>query len=44
MLRLATNTNFTQVTLAWDSNTEPDLGGYRRYYGAESNHCISNRY
>src|SRR5712671_658590 len=22
-----------QVTLAWDANTEPDLGGYKVYYG-----------
>jgi hypothetical protein len=24
------------VTLAWDPNTEPDLAGYRVYYGTES--------
>jgi len=26
------------VTLAWDANTEPDLGGYTIYYGTESGH------
>jgi len=26
-----------QVTLAWDPNTEPDLAGYRIYYGLLSN-------
>jgi len=25
-----------QVTLAWDANTEPDLSGYRIYYGTAS--------
>jgi len=26
------------VTLAWDANSEPDLGGYTIYYGTESGH------
>src|SRR5207245_9008613 len=25
-----------QVTLAWDPNTEPDLAGYKLYYGTSS--------
>jgi hypothetical protein len=25
-----------QVTLEWDPNTEPDLGGYKLYYGNAS--------
>ena len=25
-----------QVTLAWDPNTEPDLAGYKLYYGTAS--------
>jgi hypothetical protein len=31
-----------QVTLAWDPNTEPDVAGYRIYYGLESD-PYSNR-
>src|SRR5688572_24320285 len=26
-----------QVELAWDQNSEPDLAGYRIYYGTEAN-------
>jgi hypothetical protein len=33
LFQLATNANSAQVTLAWDPNTEPDLAGYRIYYG-----------
>ena len=29
------------VTLSWSSNTEPDLGGYKVYYGAAS-HTYGN--
>ena len=30
------NANAAQVTLAWDPNTEPDLAGYKLYYGTAS--------
>jgi hypothetical protein len=33
LFQLATNANSAQVTLAWDPNTEPDVAGYRIYYG-----------
>ncbi|MFC1889575.1 MopE-related protein [Thermodesulfobacteriota bacterium] len=31
-----TGDNSDEVPLAWDSNTEPDLAGYRIYYGTSS--------
>lgn len=33
LLALAGQARAEQVTLAWDANTEPDLGGYKLYYG-----------
>jgi len=33
LFQLATNANSAQVTLAWDPNTEPDVAGYKIYYG-----------
>ena len=33
LFQLATNANSAQVTLAWDPNTDPDLAGYKLYYG-----------
>ena len=32
-----------QLTLAWDTNSEPDVSGYKIYYGEESQnyeHCV----
>ncbi len=31
-----TSSSAAQVTLAWDPNTEPDLAGYKLYYGTSS--------
>lgn len=36
MLLTAITTLAYSVTLAWDPNTEPDIAGYRMYYGTES--------
>jgi len=33
---LTPNAFSSQVTLAWDQNTEPDLAGYKLYYGNAS--------
>lgn len=33
LLALAGQSRAEQVSLAWDANTEPDLGGYMLYYG-----------
>jgi hypothetical protein len=33
LLALAGQARAEQVSLAWDANTEPDLGGYKLYYG-----------
>jgi hypothetical protein len=40
--QLATNGNSAQVTLAWDPNSEPDVAGYKIYYGFLSNQYIYN--
>ena len=31
-----------QVTLAWDANTDPELGGYKLYYGQTSGNYSAN--
>jgi hypothetical protein len=36
LLALASQVRAEQVSLAWDANTEPDLGGYKLYYGTAS--------
>ena len=36
LLSLAGQVRAEQVSLAWDANTEPDLGGYKLYYGTAS--------
>jgi hypothetical protein len=36
LLALAVQARAEQVSLAWDANTEPDLGGYKLYYGTAS--------
>jgi len=36
LLALAGQARAEQVSLAWDANTEPDLGGYKLYYGTAS--------
>jgi len=33
LIALAGQARAEQVSLAWDANTEPDLGGYKLYYG-----------
>ncbi len=40
-LFMATNARAAYLDLAWDSNTEPDLAGYRVYYGLESREYIN---
>ncbi|MBN2517181.1 MAG: hypothetical protein JXC33_14250, partial [Deltaproteobacteria bacterium] len=30
------NIHAAEITLAWDQNSEPDIAGYRIYYGQES--------
>ena len=35
-LAFTANARAGQVTLAWDANTEPELGGYKLYYGQTS--------
>jgi Fibronectin type III domain len=43
-LFLPTVVNATQsVRLAWDANSEPDIGGYRLYYGPESGNYANMR-
>jgi hypothetical protein len=36
LLALAGQARAEHVSLAWDANTEPDLGGYKLYYGTAS--------
>jgi hypothetical protein len=36
LLALAAPARAEQVSLAWDANLEPDLGGYKLYYGTAS--------
>ncbi|MBT8489688.1 MAG: fibronectin type III domain-containing protein [Deltaproteobacteria bacterium] len=35
------NIHAAEITLAWDQNSEPDIAGYRVYYGQES-HSYTN--
>jgi uncharacterized membrane protein YgcG len=35
------NIHAAEITLAWDQNSEPDIAGYRIYYGQES-HSYTN--
>jgi hypothetical protein len=36
LIALAAQARAEQVSLAWDANLEPDLGGYKLYYGTAS--------
>jgi len=38
LLLFTQNVHADSVTLAWDSNSEPDLAGYKIYYGCSSRH------
>ena len=36
------SSQYCELTLAWDVNPEPDLAGYRLYYGSESRYDTEN--
>ena len=42
LFQLATNIDSAEVTLAWDPHTEPDLTGYKIYYGSSSGNYASS--
>jgi fibronectin type 3 domain-containing protein len=42
LFQLATNAHSAQVTLVWDPNTQPELAGYKVYYGLLSDQYSSS--
>ena len=42
LLAFSANAHAGQVTLAWDANTDPELGGYKLYYGQTSGNYSAN--
>ena len=42
LLAFTANAHAGQVTLAWDANTDPELGGYKLYYGQTSGNYTGN--
>ena len=42
LLAFTASAHAGQVTLAWDANTDPELGGYKLYYGPTSGNYTGN--